>query len=369
MQGADVELRGITKFFGGDAPVVDDLSLAVAPGELVSILGPSGCGKTTTLRMVAGFVDPDKGRVILKNTDVTKRPPHQRDVGMLFQNYALFPHLTVVDNVSFGLKMRRVSRRERRRHAEEALDLVRLLDYADRYPSQLSGGQQQRVALARAIVIHPYVLLLDEPLSNLDARLRHDLRIQIRELQQQLRITTIFVTHDQEEALTISDRVVVMNQGHIEQAGEPTEIYRSPRTLFVTEFIGAANILPGRVELRDADRHVFVVAPGLEPVVAPDPEVPPGAVAAISLRPEALRIFKPDDPRCVRFTNRFNGSVDAITFLGHASMLRIGLSPATSLKVMQQSRGEGDDAADYAPSLGEHVVVAWNPEWCNLIPG
>ena len=217
---ADVELRGLTKSFDGHVRVVDDISLAIEPGELVSLLGPSGCGKTTTLRMVAGFIDPDAGRVMLGNIDVTKLPPHKRDVGMLFQNYALFPHLTVIDNVAFGLKMRRVRRHERRRRAEQALALVRLQEYAGRYPSQLSGGQQQRVALARAIVIHPSVLLLDEPLSNLDARLRQYLRTQIRELQQQLRITTIFVTHDQEEALTMSDRVVVMNRGHVEQVGE-----------------------------------------------------------------------------------------------------------------------------------------------------
>ncbi len=318
--------------------------------------------------MVAGFIDPDAGRVMLGNIDVTKLPPHKRDVGMLFQNYALFPHLTVVDNVAFGLKMRGVRRDERRRRAEQALALVRLQEYAGRYPSQLSGGQQQRVALARAIVIHPSVLLLDEPLSNLDARLRQDLRTQIRELQQQLRITTIFVTHDQEEALTLSDRVVVMNRGRVEQVGKPAEIYCNPRTRFVTEFIGSANILSGRPEARDGKPPVFVVEDGTEFAVPVDAVARSGA-AAISLRPETLRIFASDDPRSAGFANRVEGIVEAITFVGPASILQVRVSKAISLRVMQPSKGAGDESADYAPRRGERLVVAWHPEWCNVISG
>lgn len=363
---ADVELRGICKSFGGER-VVDDVSLAVAPGELISVLGPSGCGKTTTLRIIAGFVEPDAGHVLLKNANVTRVPPYKRDVGMLFQSYALFPHRTVVDNVAFGLKMRGVGKRERRRQAQEALEQVRLGEFAERYPRQLSGGQQQRVALARAIVIRPSVLLLDEPLSNLDARLRQDLRGQIRELQQRLAITTVFVTHDQEEALTVSDRIVVMNRGRIEQVGRPAEIYRTPKTRFVTEFIGEANIIAGVLEPSSGGEVSFVANEGLEAVKVAGPEERTRRAAAISLRPEALRLFHPDDPRSLSYANRFPGTVTATTFLGAASVFRVMISSGMSLRVMQANRGDDDTFADFAPELNQPVVVAWKPEWCNVL--
>ena len=364
--GADLELRDIRKSFGG-VLVVDDVSLAVAPGELISILGPSGCGKTTTLRIIAGFVEPDAGRVLLQNSDVTHVPPYKRDVGMLFQSYALFPHLTVVDNVGFGLKMRGVGRRERRRQAQEALEQVRLGEFAERYPRQLSGGQQQRVALARAIVIRPSVLLLDEPLSNLDARLRQDLRGQIRELQQRLAITTVFVTHDQEEALTVSDRIVVMNHGQIEQVGRPAEIYRSPQTRFVTEFIGEANIIAGHLEPSDSGEMAFTADKGIGTVVVAARKGRARRAAAISLRPEALRLFHPDDPRALNYANRFPGTVIAATFLGAASVFRVMASSSLNLKIMQANRGDGDEFADFGPELNQPVVVAWKPEWCNVL--
>jgi putative spermidine/putrescine transport system ATP-binding protein len=366
MQVADVELRDITKRFG-EATVVDDLSLTVAPGELVSLLGPSGCGKTTTLRIVAGFVDPDRGCVLLKNLDVTTVPPNKRDVGMLFQNYALFPHLTAADNVGFGLKMRRIPRQERRRRVDEALDLVRLREYADRYPRQMSGGQQQRVALARAIVIHPSVLLLDEPLSNLDAKLRQELRTEIRQLQQKLGITTIFVTHDQEEALTMSDRVVVMNRGRVEQIGTPAEIYRCPRTLFVADFIGEANILAGRLASCESGQARFVIQPGVTFEATTDVDIHADMPAVATVRPESVHIFRREDPRAERFANRFAGIVETTTYLGSRTTVSVRIDPAVTLRVVQQSREPHQANADHVPQQGETVAIAWAAESCRVI--
>jgi putative spermidine/putrescine transport system ATP-binding protein len=364
---ADLELRGIAKRYG-EATAVDDVSLTVAPGELVSLLGPSGCGKTTTLRIVAGFVPPDRGRVLLKNADVTAVPPNKRDVGMLFQNYALFPHLTAADNVAFGLRMRRVPRPQRRRRVEQALEMVRLRDFAQRYPRQMSGGQQQRVALARAVVIHPSVLLLDEPLSNLDARLRHELRTEIRQLQQTLRITTIFVTHDQEEALTMSDRVVVMNHGRVEQIGAPAEIYRAPRTLFVAQFIGEANIIAGRLEPLGARYARLVTDTGVAFSTTTKGGVSAGMTALATLRPESLRIFGQHDPRSQPYANRFQGVVETVAYLGSRTMLSVRVDAAISLRVMQQGSEADPDQGGDGPRQGETVVVACSAEACRVIP-
>ena len=366
MQVADVELCDIAKRFGEGA-AVDAVSLTVAPGELVSLLGPSGCGKTTTLRIIAGFVDPDRGRVLLKNIDVTAVPPNKRDVGMLFQNYALFPHLTTADNVGFGLKMRRVPRPERRRRVDEALDLVRLREYADRYPRQMSGGQQQRVALARAIVIHPSVLLLDEPLSNLDAKLRQELRTEIRQLQQKLGITTIFVTHDQEEALTMSDRVVVMNQGRVEQIGAPAEIYRSPQTLFVADFIGEANLLAGRLASHESGQARFVTEAGVTFNVTTDVDIRPDTSAVATVRPESVHIFRREDARAEQFANRFAGIVETTTYLGSRTTVSVRIDPALTLRVMQQSREPHQANTDHVPQQGETVAIAWAAESCRVI--
>jgi putative spermidine/putrescine transport system ATP-binding protein len=235
---------------GYDGTRVLDLSeLSIQAGEFLSILGPSGCGKTTLLNCLAGFVEPEHGRILLDGKDVTALPPYRRGLGMVFQNYALFPHLTVADNVAYGLRVRKVGRTERAARVAEALRLVGLADFAGRRPRQLSGGQQQRVAIARALAIRPSVLLLDEPLSNLDAKLRREMRVELRSLQQQVGTTMVFVTHDQEEALALSDRVAVMNAGRVEQLGTPEEVYRRPRTRFVAEFIGAANVLEQAGEL------------------------------------------------------------------------------------------------------------------------
>ncbi len=249
-----LEIRNLTVSYEKNRPTLEQFSLGVEQGELVSLLGPSGCGKTTTLRSVAGFIQPDAGQILINGRDYTQLPPNQRDIGLVFQSYALFPHLTVFNNVAFGLRMRRIPKGEISERVTTALKMVGLEAFANRRPAQLSGGQQQRVALARATVIEPQVLLLDEPLSNLDARLRVDMRQEIRRLQQQLGITTLYVTHDQVEAMSISDRVVVMNQGEIEQIGAPERIFAAPETAFVADFMGFDNRFKAAVVSARADK-------------------------------------------------------------------------------------------------------------------
>ncbi|MEX1102605.1 MAG: ABC transporter ATP-binding protein, partial [Dehalococcoidia bacterium] len=241
-----LELTNVQKHFG-DVVAVEDFNLSVERGEFVSFLGPSGCGKTTTLRMIAGFEQPTGGTIVVDGTDITHRPPNRRNVGMVFQSYALFPNMTVADNIGFGLKVRGRARSEIAQHVGELLELIHLADRGGRYPYQLSGGQQQRVALARALAIQPQVLLLDEPLSALDAKIRISLRKEIRSIQRQLGITTVYVTHDQEEALSLSDRVVVMSEGRIEQIGSPADIYNFPATPFVASFVGTLNLIAAQV--------------------------------------------------------------------------------------------------------------------------
>src|SRR5690242_6100747 len=239
---ADVRLERVEKSFDGTTRAVDRVDLTIDPGEFFALLGPSGCGKTTTLRMIAGFEEPDAGRILIAGDDVTQMAAHRRGLGMIFQSYALFPHRTVAENVGFGLRMRNLAKNEIKARVAQALRQVALEGYDDRRPAQLSGGQQQRVALARAIVIRPRVLLCDEPLAALDRKLRQSMQLELKGLQQQLGITTVFVTHDQEEAMTISDRIAVMNAGRIEQIGNPADIYNRPRTRFVADFIGEINL-------------------------------------------------------------------------------------------------------------------------------
>jgi putative spermidine/putrescine transport system ATP-binding protein len=264
---AHLELAGLAKRYGAGPLVVDNVDLAIARGEFVTLLGPSGCGKTTILRMIAGLIDPSGGAIRVGGRDITASPPHRRNMGLVFQNYALFPHLSVADNIGFGLVERGVERSERNRRIGEALGLVRLPGYEQRRPRELSGGQQQRVALARALVIAPDVLLLDESLSNLDAKLREEMRAEIRDIQKKLGITTIFVTHDQVEALTLSDRLAVLEAGRIVQAGTPRDIYEKPATRFVAGFIGRANLLAGaarggRVVIAGRDMPVAAAGSG-----------------------------------------------------------------------------------------------------------
>ena len=328
---AGISLRGLTKRFGG-VTAVDDLTLDLAPGELVALLGPSGCGKTTTLRMIAGFETPTEGRVLLGERDVTEAPPERRSCGMVFQNYALFPHLTVRQNIAFGLQMQSVPRGEIARRVGEILDKVGLGGLGARYPRQLSGGQQQRTALARALVINPSVLLLDEPLANLDAKLREEMRFFIRSLQREFRITTLYVTHDQAEALVLADRVAVLMQGVLQQVGPPEEVYRRPGTLGVASFIGLTNLVPGRVVARTADHLVLETAIG--PLRAQGPaDLGPGADAILCIRPESIDLDGPAGDGAADRGNRLRGIILARAFLGGIFDYRIDVGRGIVLRV------------------------------------
>lgn len=285
--------------------ILEGLNLEIEKGELVSLLGPSGCGKTTTLRVVAGFIEPTHGQFILDDTDMTKVPVHKRNFGLVFQSYALFPHLSVFDNVAFGLKLQKVSKEEIKKRVENILEVCDLKGFEKRFPKQLSGGQRQRVALARALVVEPKLLLLDEPLSNLDAKLRINMRVEIKRLQRKLGITTIFVTHDQEECFSISDKVAVMNGGVIEQYDTPENIYRTPKTEFVARFIGFENF----IDLKRKDAYTYIASDGSEFVVdnGCDKEDPKGTI-----RPEDIQIVSSQD----NVENKITGKVIVRTFLG-----------------------------------------------------
>ncbi|TMC77293.1 MAG: ABC transporter ATP-binding protein [Chloroflexi bacterium] len=302
---AEVDLRRVSKVYK-DTTAVDDLSLHIKDREFVALLGPSGCGKTTTLRMLAGFIRPDSGQILIDGKDITDLPPERRPTAMVFQSYALWPHMTVADNVAFGLRLRKRPKTEVADRTEQMLDIVGLPGVMKRYPSQLSGGQQQRVALARALVLGPKILLLDEPLSNLDAKLRVRMRDEIRRIQQELQITTVYVTHDQEEALTMADRIAVMDKGILQQVGDALDIYDQPATAFVADFIGSSNLLNGTLHLVDG-RALAQVGDIRVPVDADG--VVDGAPVTISARPEDMEVlraaapdaFRLDDPRLVNF--------------------------------------------------------------------
>lgn len=283
MTAPALEISAVSKVLGGRT-IIDGLDLAVNAGELICLLGPSGCGKTTTLRMIGGFIRPDSGRIMISGNDVTDSPPERRPTAMVFQNYALWPHMTVFKNVAFGLRLRKLAKTEVRERAEHALDMVGLTHHIDSHPAQISGGEQQRVALARALVLEPEVLLLDEPLSNLDAKLRVRVREDIREIQQRVGITTVFVTHDQDEALSISDRIAVMNAGNVEQYADAQALYTRPATRFVADFIGTMNVFPAiaqgdRIRLADG-----LTVPCAEPTAKLDAE------AEVCVRPEDVRL-------------------------------------------------------------------------------
>jgi putative spermidine/putrescine transport system ATP-binding protein len=333
----EVRLEGLSRHYG---PVValDRLDLTLAPGELIALLGPSGCGKTTTLRLLAGLEDADTGRITVGGKDVTGLSAAKRDMGMVFQAYSLFPHMTVRQNTAFGLRMRKVGADQRDKRALEMLDLVGLSAQAARYPHQLSGGQQQRVALARALAIEPQVLLLDEPLSALDAKVRAQLRDEIRRIQLEVGITTLFVTHDQEEALAIADRVGVMRDGRLEQLAPPTEVYSRPATSFVAEFVGLSNRLPGEV------RGGEVLVRGITlPLVERD--VPAGQVVAL-VRPEAVTLASD----AAAESGPLTGTVIAVTFLGATSRVTVDLGDTTVLAQLPTS-----DAA--ALTAGSRVTL------------
>ena len=339
---SSLSLQGLRRTYSATV-AVDRVDLDMAQGELVALLGPSGCGKTTTLRMVAGFVLPSAGRVLIGGQDVSRAPPYARDTGMVFQGYALFPHMTVADNVGFGLEMRRVGRAERATRIAEALRLVRLDGLAERRPGQLSGGQQQRVALARALVVNPSVFLLDEPLSNLDARLRAEVRVEIRALQQRLGLTTLFVTHDQEEALTMADRLVVMDRGRVRQTGSPEELYERPDNLFVASFLGRCNIFRGTVE-RPGRLRAGTAA-------LPCDGGAPGERSALVVRPERVAIVPGEAGE-----GGLPGRVGLVTYLGGLTDWHID-TPAGPVLVTRPTPAEGDALRRLSP--GAPVRLDW----------
>ena len=338
---ARLDIDNLVKRYG-DFYAVKDVSLSVADGEFVVLLGPSGCGKTTTLRMVAGFIEPTAGQVRLAGQDVTLLPPWKRNTGMVFQSYALFPHLTVAQNVAFGLEMRKLPKAEVDKRVDEALALVRLGGFGARLPRQLSGGQQQRVALARALAIRPDVLLLDEPLSNLDAKLRQEVRVEIRELQRQLGLTTVMVTHDQEEALTMADRLVVMNEGTVHQVGTQRDLYERPADRFVAGFVGRTTFLAGTVA-----NSRFRTEGGLDLAVGSGA---PGK-ASLSLRPERLEI---GPGPLAGLDNDLPGTVEFVSYLGAQIDIHVRLSPADRLVVQIANRADG-----FTPEVGQTVHVGW----------
>ena len=338
--GTSVLLRDLTRAFGATR-ALDGLSIEMAPGELVALLGPSGCGKTTALRIVAGFETADTGSVLVDGKDISSVPAARRDMGMVFQSYSLFPNMSALDNVGFGLRMRKIGAGERRKRAGDLLDMVGLAPQASQYPHQLSGGQQQRVALARALAIEPRVLLLDEPLSALDAKVRLQLREQIRTLQQRLGTTTLFVTHDQEEALSMADRVGVMSNGRLEQIAAPDELYTDPATAFVAEFVGVMNRIPGELQAGDQVTALGSTIPvrGHRPVQS---------VVDVLVRPEGLRL---------EVVENGNGIVTTRTFLGSVTRVGVQLSGDVAVQVDRPSA----EAAALAPGASVAVSLPAQP--------
>jgi putative spermidine/putrescine transport system ATP-binding protein len=341
--------EGLTKQYATQT-VVDGLNLSVEKGEFISLLGPSGCGKTTTLQMIAGFVEPTSGGIRLDGADLTRILPNKRGLGIVFQSYALFPHCTAAENVAFGLEMRRLPKAERQRRVGEALDLVGLTGYADQYPRRMSGGQQQRVALARALVIKPSILLLDEPLSNLDAKLREEMQVELRTIQRTIGTTTILVTHDQNEALALSDRIVVMNAGRIEQVGQPEQVYSKPATPFVADFLGKINIFRGEVAARGAERTLilddesFIISSSF-----------PAGPTQVQVRPERIRLLASGN-------KGIKGRVTSRIFHGAHWLFHLD-TPVGAATV----RAHNDGAA--MPPEGAEVRLIWAPEDMTLSSG
>ena len=359
VKGADVRLAGVTKTFGS-VVAVDHVSLGVEAGEFLTLLGPSGSGKTTTLMIIAGFELPSGGDVFIRGARVTYTPPYRRDIGLVFQSYALFPHMTVFGNIAFPLEMRGVPRGEIRSRVSTVLDLVRLGGLGDRYPRQLSGGQQQRVALARALVFQPGVLLMDEPLGALDKKLRAEMQLEIKHIQEELGITVVYVTHDQEEALTMSDRVAVIDHGRIEQIGLPQEIYDRPVNRFVADFIGESNFLDVQVVERRGDRVLLRTPDGLSVWTRTDAETPVGARALLAVRPECIAVGVGADPR----DNDFEGVIEEVIYVGDTTRYRVRVRELRDpLTVKVQSLPGGSLKRD------DPIRIGWSADAGRLVLG
>jgi spermidine/putrescine transport system ATP-binding protein len=354
----EVGLYGVTKRFG-ETVAVDDVTITIRRGEFFSMLGPSGCGKTTSLRMIAGFEEPDAGRVELTGHDIVGVAPYKRNVNTVFQSYALFPHLTVADNVAFGLRRKKVPRSEIRARVRRYLDLVQLRGYDDRRPSQLSGGQQQRVALARALVNEPAVLLLDEPLGALDLKLRKQMQLELIRIQREVGVTFVYVTHDQEEALVMSDRLAVMSQGKVEQIGYPEDIYERPATRFVAGFIGTSNIIEAPVIGRVGDYLELASAPGDRLLVSPPPDraISAGATLAFTVRPEKLRVATEAEHVSENLCT-IGGTVVDVVYQGVSTQLVVRTDEGATLVAFRQNNERVSDAG----TPGTRARLVWDPE-------
>jgi putative spermidine/putrescine transport system ATP-binding protein len=354
-------IRGVRKLFGEFA-AVDGIDLEVRRGEFITLLGPSGSGKTTTLRMIAGFLTQDEGSIEIAGQEMRRVPPYRRDVGMVFQNYALFPHMTAAQNVAFPLQMRNVPRPEQRDRVAQALELVRLAAFGDRYPRQLSGGQQQRIALARAIVFRPRLLLMDEPLGALDKKLREGLQLEILRISRQLNATVIYVTHDQEEALVMSDRIAIFDRGRIQQLGTGEDLYERPTSVFVADFVGESNMLRGRLE-RDADGTWLQRGESrwrVDPTVAGAVGLSDGEPAALVVRPEHLRVLAVDASQTS--ANRVDATVTEVLYLGSTRKIELKLPDGQAAVVREPAATAGD----WRP--GDHVRLEWSVDRAVVVP-
>lgn len=359
-----VELRAVSKKFG-DTTAVDAIDLHIRSGEFMSILGPSGSGKTTTLRMISGFEAPTKGEVWISGLNATDVPAHRRNVNTVFQSYALFAHLTVAENVAYGPRVKKRDPAEIRERVARALEMVRLPHLADRHPSQLSGGEQQRVALARAIINEPDVLLLDEPLSALDLKLRQAVRIELKNLHDQLGMTFVFVTHDQTEALTMSDRVAVMDGGRILQLGTPAEVYERPNSRFVANFIGETNLLEGRIEtVRSGEAHVRLAGGPVVLASGGVGDLRPGAEVTVAIRPERVRMLA-QRPSGTVAAGELAGTLISLIYLGDATRATIALPDASEVVAIRYNEEEGHSSGDLRP--GDPVLVGWQPGAARLL--
>ena len=345
-------LRGLRKQFG-DVAAVDGVDLDVAKGEFITLLGPSGSGKTTTLRVIAGFISADDGSIAIDGREMRQVPPHRRDVGMVFQNYALFPHMTAAQNVAFPLQMRGIGRPEQRRRVAEALGMVKLDRFGERYPRQLSGGQQQRVALARAIVFQPRLLLMDEPLGALDKKLREALQLEILRISRQIGATVIYVTHDQEEALVMSDRIAIFDRGRIQQLGTGEDLYERPNSMFVADFVGESNMLRGRLE-RDGQGAWLVRGPWrwrVDPALVDAHGLQDGGGAALVVRPEHLRVVAPE--AATDGANAIDAAVTEVLYLGPTRKVELALPDGVNAVVRENAGAAGD----WRP--GDRVRLEW----------
>jgi spermidine/putrescine ABC transporter ATP-binding subunit len=356
-KGSGVRLENIVKKFG-DVAAVDDITLEAVGGEFLTLLGPSGSGKTTTLRIISGLEFPTAGQVYIDGEFVNDKPAYQRDLGMVFQNYALFPHMSIFENVGFPLKMRGVSKEEIRKKVQKSLEIVQLSKFERRHPKQLSGGQQQRVALARALVFEPSVLLMDEPLGALDKKLREEMQMEIKHIQKGLNITTIYVTHDQSEALTMSDRVILMNNGKIEQVGSPEELYETPKNKFVASFIGESNFLEGFVVKIENLYCEVKTTKGLTVKAKLRENIQQEQKVNLTVRPERIQVQE----SVLRNPNQFKGYIKELIYLGETVKYIITLEGGEEVIAKAQNI-----ARDVQREKGKEILVAWNPDHCFIV--